>query len=151
MDTLQTETEHIFVSLFNMEDKRMQDNDTLTPSPRLHLLLLLPSSFLPPPWDIRVSTNPSYPPPPLCRLSTRPSGGSSGRRAETCVSRAWESTAAWLVCFPCLQTCRHSSAHYHGGEEQRMDEGRLHRLQSASCCLFFPPFMHCISHFSSFM
>lgn len=100
--------------------------------------LLLPlSCFLPPPQDIRASANPSYPPPPLCHLSTRPSGGSQRRWGETCLSHAQESTAAWRVCFPCLQTCCHSSPHYHGGEEQWMGEGRLHRLQSAPCCCFF--------------
>lgn len=88
--------------------KNARQHNTLSPSPRSHLLLLS-SSFLPPPQDIRVSTNPSYPPPPLCHLSARPSGGSLRGWEETCVCLLRRSPQ--LHGASASPACRHAAIH----------------------------------------
>lgn len=109
MGTLQTDYRTYIVLLLNNRDKRTQDNNTLSPSPRSNRLLLS-SSFLPPPQDIRVSTNPSYPPPPLCHLSTRPSGGSlrdGKNRVFVCLMRR----SPQLHGASASPACRHAAIH----------------------------------------
>lgn len=89
--------------LLSTEDKTMKDNTThYLPHPG-HT-----SSFLPTPWDIKVSTNPAYPPPPLCHLSTRPSGG----RLRDRKTRVWLlRRSPQLHGASASPACRHAAIH----------------------------------------
>lgn len=66
------------------------------------------SSFLQTPWDIKVSTNPAYPPPPLCHLSTRPSGGRlrDGKKRVWLLRRSPQLHGA-----SASPACRHAAIH----------------------------------------